>query len=115
MLSKQQLQVCSSLGISPHQFIEVNSENLSGMAAQAAQDELEQQARVHEAEQAVMKLMNISPAELKHLQSQSAACTLTFEETEVCQKMGILPVDYLAEKMKAAGVYETPDGVMKIK
>lgn len=115
MLSRNQEQLCTALRMNPHQFIEMNSENMAEITAQAAQEQRDEQARIQEAEQAVMKRMNITPAEWKQMQQSNSACKLTFEETEVCQKMGILPVDYLVQKMLDAGIKESPDGRITIK
>jgi hypothetical protein len=115
MLSRNQERLCMAMGMNPHEFIEMNSENMAEITAQAAQEQRDEQARVQDAEQAVRKLMNITPAEWKQMQLANAACQLTLEETEVCQKMGILPVDYLEQKMKDAGIKQSLDGRIKIK
>jgi len=91
MLSRNQMQLCTAMGINPHEFIEMNSDNMAGITAQAAQEQREEQARIQKAEQSVMKLMGISPAEFQKLKEQNTACNLTIEEIDVCQKMGILP------------------------
>jgi len=115
MLSNNQKKICDLMGINYHQFIELNAENLGDLAKQAAQEKLDEQDRIQAAEQALMKLMKISPAEFKHIKEKQEACKLTIEEIETCEKTGILPVDYLAEKMKAAGVFKHPSGMMEIK
>jgi len=75
----------------------------------------EKEARIREAEQSVMKLMSISESQFRLMQKQSEAAQLTSEEIEVCRKMGIIPADYLAEKMKSAGLKEHPSGHMTVK
>lgn len=104
MLSRNQEQFCTVMGINPHQFIEMNAENMSDIMAQAEQEKREEQARMDEAEQEIMEIMGITPAKWEKMKQQDEACKVTYEEMLICQKMGISERDYRIEKMKAAGV-----------
>jgi hypothetical protein len=116
MLKAQELKICELTGIDPHAYIEANAKDLALNSAQPAPvADPEKEARIREAEQSVMTLMKISEPEFRLMQRQSEAAQLTTEEIEVCRLMGIIPVDYLAAKMRAAGLAEHPTGKMTVK
>jgi len=115
-LSAQDLKICEMTGINPHAYIEANAGNLAlNSSTPTSGADPEAEAKIREAEQAVMKLMKISESEFRLIQKQSEATQLSAEEIEVCRLMGIIPADYLAEKMKSAGVTEHPTGKMSVK
>lgn len=107
MLNHEEQKICKLLAINPHDFIEARNREQTALQQQGP-DKLsaEEQKAMDAALIAVTKAMKISLHELKRLQEQHEACRLTYEETEVCKKLGIRPVDYLEEKMRAAGIKE---------
>lgn len=102
-LSRNQMQACNVMGISPHEFIEMNAENLPQMAAQAAKEDREHQAEIAEIEKDVAEKMGIPPGELKK-RLDYESLKLTVDEIDVCKKLGILPVDYFYQKLADAGI-----------
>lgn len=102
MLSKGQIQICNLMGINPHEFIEMNAEQLPAMATAAKEEEKQQQARIAEAENEFMRLMKISPVQFESMKSKQQI-GLTAEEMDVCKAVGIRPVEFLHRKMVEAG------------
>lgn len=102
-LSRNQMQACSAMGISPHDFIEMNAENLPQMAAQAAKEQQEHQAKIAEIEKEVAEKMGMPPAELKK-RIDYENLKLTVDEIDVCQKLGVLPIDFFYQKLADAGI-----------
>lgn len=106
MLTSDQQRINELMGVNSHQFIEDNHVFIAMNAENITSDQREREARLKQAEEAIAKAMHISAHEFKKLQEQQEACKLTIEEIEVCEKLQIMPVDYLAEKMKTAGITE---------
>lgn len=102
-LSRNQMQACNVMGISPHEFIEMNAENLPQMAAEAAKEQQEHQARIAEIEKEVAEKMGIPTAELKN-RLDYEKLKLTADEIDVCQKLGVLPIDFFYQKLADAGI-----------
>ncbi len=115
MITEQELKICNLMGVNPNDYIATKEENLYLNSSLPDSVDHWQKAKIKEAEQAVMKLMGITPEELNKLQAQSAACSLTAEEIEICRQLGVIPVDYLAGKMKDAGITKHPSGRMEVK
>jgi hypothetical protein len=139
-LTSEEMDICRKMGIDPHAFIETSGKIDEERRKRDAPIPREDEARISamfgnpaiatnaiessdsgtrrlmdEAEQAVMKAMKITPERYRKLQEQNEAAKLSCEETEICRKMGILPIDYLAQKMKSAGLTESPFGHMTVK
>lgn len=102
-LSRNQMQACNVMGISPHEFIEMNAENLPQMAAEAAKEQQEHQARITEIEKEVAEKMGVPTAELKN-RLDYEKLKLTADEIDVCQKLGVLPIDFFYQKLADAGI-----------
>ncbi len=105
MLTPEQQRICELMGTNPHEFIEVNRDNLTALQQQGASNP-EEKAKMQQALDDVAKALKISPHEFKKLQEQHEACRLTVEEIEACKKLNVHPVDYLETKMRDAGITE---------
>jgi hypothetical protein len=101
-ISENELALCRQMGVAPEDYLQTRENDLACALCQ------ENSLTLEEAMKKVMKVMGIPLSERSAREEQGVkladAVVLSDIEKEACQRLGVVPEEYLAHKRISAGM-----------